>query len=172
MKRPLPLAVSLTIALLLPACSGSAKTAVSAGNSGPSSSAGPGPTSTASGSALASPTTSSTPGPLIVVEHDFGLATNTATVSGGSVVFNITNQGPSSHELLVFRTDLPQDQLPLGPDGRINEDAIPKVVDTETDLAAGTQRQLTEPLTPGRYVLVCNLLGHYKLGMHTVITVT
>ena len=88
-----------------------------------------------------------------------------------SVTFNITNQGPSSHELLAFRTDLPDDQLPLGPDGRINEDALPKVLDTQTDLTPGIQRSLTVPLSPGRYVPVCNLPGHYKMGMHTVVTV-
>jgi uncharacterized cupredoxin-like copper-binding protein len=107
-----------------------------------------------------------------VVEHDFALATSTSTVASGNVTFNVTNQGPSTHELLAFRSDLPQDQLPLGPDGRINEDAIPKVLDTETDLAPGLQRSLTVSLTPGRYVLVCNLLNHYKMGMHIVVTVT
>ncbi|MDQ6618064.1 MAG: hypothetical protein M3083_25790 [Actinomycetota bacterium] len=72
---------------------------------------------------------------------------------------------------MAFRTDLPEDQLPLGPDGRINEDALPKVLDTGTDLPAGTQRPMTVSLTPGRYVLVCNLPGHYKLGMHVAIMV-
>jgi uncharacterized cupredoxin-like copper-binding protein len=107
-----------------------------------------------------------------VVEHDFALATSTSTVASGNVTLNITNQGPSSHELLAFRTDLPEDQLPLGVDGRINEDALPKALDTETDLTPGSQRSVTVPLTPGRYVLVCNLLNHYKMGMHLVVTVT
>jgi uncharacterized cupredoxin-like copper-binding protein len=102
----------------------------------------------------------------------FTLATSTSTVASGTVTFNITNQGPSTHELLAFRTDLPEDGLPLGPDGRINEDALPKLVDTETDLTPGTQRSLTASLTPGRYVLVCNLQNHYKRGMHIVVTVT
>jgi uncharacterized cupredoxin-like copper-binding protein len=165
MTRPGPVVVSICIGLLLAACSSSAKTAL------PSSA---GSATSIAGSALATPTSTTAPAPrrLIVVEHDFGLATSTGTLSGGSVEFSIANQGPSSHELLAFRTDLPEDQMPLGPDGRINEDAIPKVVDTGTDIAAGTQRQLTAPLAPGRYVLVCNLPGHYKLGMHAVITVT
>lgn len=106
-----------------------------------------------------------------VTEHDFVLTSATGNVAAGKVVFDITNNGPSSHELLAFRTDLPEDQLPLGPDGRINEDALPKPLDTTTDLSAGTQRSLTVTLAPGRYVLVCNLLNHYKLGMHTVLVV-
>jgi uncharacterized cupredoxin-like copper-binding protein len=155
--------VGVCLTVLLAACSSTAKTRVQSSASTATSVAG---------SALATPTTAPAPRRLIVVEHDFGLATNTTSVSGGPVAFDITNQGPSSHELLAFRTDLPEDQLPLGPDGRINEDAIPKVLDTQTDLPAGSERDLSEPLAPGRYVLVCNLPGHYKLGMHTVITVT
>ena len=164
MKSARLVVVSTSIAILLTACSSGSKTTVSSGG---------GSTTTQPVSALAAPTSvPAPPGPLLVVEHDFALATNTSTVAAGSVAFNISNQGPSSHELLAFRTDLPEDQLPLGPDGRINEDALPKVLDTDTDLAAGTQRHLSESLAPGRYVLVCNLPGHYKLGMHTVITVT
>src|SRR6516165_6069059 len=164
MKSARLVAVSMSVAILLAACSSGSKTTVSSGE---------GSTTRQPVSALAAPTTApSSPGPLLVVEHDFSLATNTSTVPAGSVAFNVTNQGPSSHELLAFRTDLPEDQLPLGPDGRIAEDALPKVLDTDTDLPAGTQRHLSESLAPGRYVLVCNLPGHYKLGMHTVITVT
>jgi uncharacterized cupredoxin-like copper-binding protein len=29
---------------------------------------------------------------------------------------------------------------------------------------------LTLTLPPGRYVLVCNLIGHYELGMHAGLT--
>jgi uncharacterized cupredoxin-like copper-binding protein len=164
MKSVRLVVVSMSIAVLLAACSSGAKTTVSSGA---------GSTTTQPASALAAPTTTSvSPGPLVVLEHDFSLATNTSTLPAGSVALDIANQGPSSHELLAFRTDLPEDQLPLGPDGRINEDALPKVVDTDTDLPPGTERHLSESLAPGRYVLVCNLPGHYKLGMHTVITVT
>jgi uncharacterized cupredoxin-like copper-binding protein len=107
-----------------------------------------------------------------VTEHDYALALETTTVAAGSVALNIKNNGPSAHELLAFRTDLPEDQLPLGSDGRINEDALPKVVDTDTDLPSGTTRRLNAPLAPGRYVLACNLQNHYRLGMHTALTVT
>jgi uncharacterized cupredoxin-like copper-binding protein len=167
MKSPRPLVVSVSIALLLTACSSGAKTAVNSGAGNSSTTSGQ------AASALTSPpSTAFGPLPLVVVEHDFALATNETAVAGRSVVFNVTNHGPSSHELLAFQTNLPEDQLPLGPDGRINEDALPKVLDTATDLPAGSQRRLTETLAPGRYVLVCNLPGHYKLGMHTVINVT
>ena len=48
-----------------------------------------------------------------VTEHDYALALETTAVAAGSVALNIRNNGPSAHELLAFRTDLPEDQLPL-----------------------------------------------------------
>lgn len=108
-----------------------------------------------------------------MAEHDFALAPD-ATAFAGPVTVTVNNAGPSSHELLAFRTDLPEDALPLGSDGRVIEDGpgVTKVLDTETDLSPGTHRTLKTRLTPGRYVLICNLQNHYKLGMHVVITVS
>jgi uncharacterized cupredoxin-like copper-binding protein len=161
MKR-LPLATAaIMAAIALSSCS-HAQT-VSAGAPSTSTTA-PAPTSTT--------TASSSPSSVSVSEHDFAISVTTSSVPAGNVTLMIANGGPSSHELLAFRTSLADDQLPLGADGRINEDALPKVVDTNTDLAGGTQRVVTATLSPGRYVLVCNLPGHYKLGMHAVLTVT
>jgi uncharacterized cupredoxin-like copper-binding protein len=133
-------------------------------------SAGASPTSAAA--PTSTDTASSSPSSVRVSEHDFAISVAIVSVPAGNVTLMIANSGPSSHELLAFRTTLADDQLPLGADGRINEDALPKVVDTNTDLAGGTQREVTATLSPGRYVLVCNLPGHYKLRMHTVLTVT
>ena len=121
------------------------------------------------------PTTrTSAPGSIAVREHDFGVMADTVSLTSGTTNVVVTNDGPSTHELLAFRTDLPDGALPLGPDGRVNEDGpgLTKVLDTGTDLAPHTQRTLTATLAPGRYVFVCNLPGHYSLGMHTVVTVT
>jgi hypothetical protein len=110
-------------------------------------------------------------GGVAVAESNFAIALDITTVSPGNVAVVIDNTGTVPHELLGFRTDLAEDQLPLGPDGRINEDAVPKVIDTDTDLPPGTHRTLSTTLSPGRYVFVCNLLNHYRLGMHTVLIV-
>lgn len=108
-----------------------------------------------------------------VAEQDFALAPDSTTLAGPATVA-VNNAGPSNHELLAFRTDLAENALPLGPDGRVIEDGpgVTKVLDTETDLTPGTHRTLKAPLPPGRYVLICNLQNHYQLGMHVVITVT
>jgi uncharacterized cupredoxin-like copper-binding protein len=44
-------------------------------------------------------------------------------------------------------------------------------VDEVEDLAPGKSATLSVNLTPGRYVLVCNIPGHYKHGMHASVTV-
>ena len=110
---------------------------------------------------------------LFIAEHDFALSPNSATLTSGSVTVRIANFGPSSHELLAFRTDLPETALPVGTDGRVNEDdpTITKVLDTDTDLPPATERTTTLKLARGRYVFICNLLNHYRLGMHYTITI-
>ena len=40
----------------------------------------------------------------------------------GRHTFALTNSGTVPHELLVFRTDLPGNRLPIGPDGNVVED--------------------------------------------------
>jgi uncharacterized cupredoxin-like copper-binding protein len=108
--------------------------------------------------------------PLAVSESDYVIKPNASTVAHGKIKLAITNAGPTDHELLIFKTDLPDDKLPLSADQQqVNEDAVPKVFDTETDLPAGSHRQVSVTLPPGRYVLVCNLPGHYLDGMHTTI---
>jgi uncharacterized cupredoxin-like copper-binding protein len=35
------------------------------------------------------------------------------------------------------------------------------------DMDAGTSKTLTIDLKPGHYALVCNLAGHYRMGMYS-----
>jgi uncharacterized cupredoxin-like copper-binding protein len=63
--------------------------------------------------------------------------------------------------------------LPLRSDGlTVDEDALER--DTVGGLEAGKPgklRTLRLHLVPGRYVLICNMTGHYLGGMHTALTV-
>ena len=49
---------------------------------------------------------------------------------------------------------------------------IMKVFDSGDNVAVGTTKLFHAALAAGNYVLVCNLPGHYKAGMHTAFTVT
>ena len=46
-----------------------------------------------------------------------------------------------------------------------------KVADSGANVAPGQSRTLYTVLTPGNYVFVCNLPGHYRLGMRAALVV-
>ena len=102
--------------------------------------------------------------------RDFNIALESMPATAGSTTFDIANDGPSTHEFVVLRTDVAADTLPVD-GGVINEDNI-DLVDEVEDIAPGTLSYLTVDLTPGRYVLVCNIAGHYSAGMRVGFTVT
>jgi len=91
----------------------------------------------------------------------------------GLVDFSVANAGPSAHEFLIFRADQAPDALPTGSDGRVDESSnqITKVFDSGDNIAANGSKVFHAALTPGKYVMVCNLPGHYKAGMHEAFTV-
>src|SRR6266508_7050837 len=47
---------------------------------------------------------------------DFKIDLGSSTAKSGEVTFKIKNDGPSVHELVVFKTDLAPDQLPTKED--------------------------------------------------------
>jgi uncharacterized cupredoxin-like copper-binding protein len=62
----------------------------------------------------------------------------------------------------------------LNADGDVNEESpqLTNVADSGEPLKAGASVSFpTDPLQPGHYVAICNLPGHYKLGMKLNITV-
>ncbi len=110
---------------------------------------------------------------LRVDERDFHIEFPSTTLTAGNYLFVDTNHGASAHELVMWKTSARADRLPLDKDGRVNEDssALESVLDSGSSLRPGETRILTATLEPGHYVLVCNLPGHYRAGMHLNITV-
>ena len=91
----------------------------------------------------------------------------------GKVTFTITNGGAMLHELLVFRSDLAPAAYPTNKAGGINEEGAGiKLVSDGPNLDPGASQKRTVDLTPGKYLFVCNLPGHFREGMFTVVTVT
>lgn len=96
------------------------------------------------------------------------------TIGAGRHTIGVTNSGKVAHEFVLFQTTLPADRLPVGADGDVNEDspALTSVADSGASLApGGTTTVKTTSLAPGHYVAVCNLPGHYRLGMRLDVTV-
>ena len=117
------------------------------------------------------PTPSGTP--VNVRLEDFKVRQDAAVVPAGTVRFRILNQGPTTHQLIVARTDHAPGKLPLQADGlTVNEDAPGiDLLDEAEGLDIDDRRTLVLGLAPGHYVLYCNLEGHYLGGMYAALTV-
>jgi uncharacterized cupredoxin-like copper-binding protein len=112
-----------------------------------------------------------------VTEKDFSISLDSSSIKSGEVTFDITNDGPSAHEFVVFQTDLAPEALPTG-----EENGVPIVeeagaegltlVDEAEDISPNSSVELKVTLQPGSYVAICNIPGHYAQGMHTGFTVT
>lgn len=119
-----------------------------------------------------SPSRSGADFPVTLKDFRIGLASH--TLAAGTIDFDIRNPGPSTHEFLIVRTDLSSSRLPLGPDGLTVDEESPglHLVEEDSELDIGANRVLQVDLSPGHYVLYCNLEGHYLGGMHTSLVVT
>lgn len=133
---------------------------------------GGGGTPSSTPSATSPSATSGGGGAVNVTEKDFSIAIDPTSATAGAVDFSITNDGPSTHEFVVFKTDLAPDALPTSADGDVDEEGEGVThIDEKEDIAAGSTTTLAVTLDAGNYVLICNLPGHYKLGMHVSLTV-
>ena len=100
---------------------------------------------------------------------DYKIATDHPTIAAGHVVVGIRNHAAMAHELKVIKTDLAPDELPVdGATAKASEDGK---VGELLNIAAGASRKLVLELTPGKYVLICNIAGHYQLGMRVGLDV-
>jgi uncharacterized cupredoxin-like copper-binding protein len=128
----------------------------------------------AMGSACSSPAPGSVGVTVTVTLRDFRLSASTTRVAGGQVRFVLDNRGPSTHEFVIVRTERPARDLPILSDGlTVDEEASSlQAVDEDPDIALGATNTLDVRLAPGRYVLFCNLAGHYLGGMRLSLVVT
>jgi uncharacterized cupredoxin-like copper-binding protein len=107
---------------------------------------------------------------LNVTERDFKI-TAPQVVSPGVVTILAHNRGPDDHELIVVRES--RGGLPFRGDGiTIDEDALEAAKAGALEpFESGVVAQLRVRLRPGRYVLFCNMAGHYLGGMRTTVVV-
>lgn len=106
-----------------------------------------------------------------IVEKDFKISVGSYGLRPGKVDLAVKNQGPDAHELIVVRETT--SGLPMRKDGlTVDEDAVDKqTLGALEPGQPGKTRQLELNLTPGRYLLLCNMSGHYLGGMRTELVV-
>jgi uncharacterized cupredoxin-like copper-binding protein len=97
---------------------------------------------------------------------EFSMVAKPAQVPAGKVTFDVANRGTILHEMVV----VPGDGAAAlkRPDGTASEKGSPGEV---PDVQPGKGGAVTITLPAGRYVVLCNLPGHFAGGMYTTLVV-
>ncbi|KQQ61011.1 copper resistance protein [Rhizobium sp. Leaf311] len=101
------------------------------------------------------------------------LTLDKSTIKAGETTFMVHNDAMSEeHEMVLVKLKSPDQKIEVvaGKD-RIDEKKL-KSMGEVSDLKPGAEGELKAKLTPGSYVLLCNIKGHYQAGMHAQLTVT
>jgi uncharacterized cupredoxin-like copper-binding protein len=107
-----------------------------------------------------------------VIETEMAIELLPSTVSAGAIEFIAYNQGQLPHEMEIIKTDLPLDQMPIK-DNRLERKKVGEKIDEieAEDLPSGATATLLTNLEPGRYVIECNIPGHFQAGMKAALVV-
>lgn len=101
---------------------------------------------------------------------EYAITVSPATFKAGSIKFGIRNNGAMVHDFDLIKTDVAFDKLPLDTgSGKAKDDGLVKQM---INIAANRSTTLTADLAPGNYVIVCNIPGHYQLGMRVAFKVS
>lgn len=103
-----------------------------------------------------------------VLIKEWSFKASVQTVAAGKVTFVVRNAGKMPHEYLILRTDTPAKALKMRGLKAVETGAVGRI----GAFAAGSVRRLTVNLQPGKYVLLCNMAGHYKAGQAIGFVVT
>lgn len=95
------------------------------------------------------------------------------TIQAGETNFDVANDSKATqHEFLIAKLTTSLDKVPYDEkNGRIDESKLDGFTELG-DLKAGNSGSMTLNLSAGKYLLFCNLPGHFKSGMYDVLTVT
>ena len=106
---------------------------------------------------------------LIVELRDYTVTTSVPSVPAGKVKIGVRNLAGMTHDFVVLKTETAVDKLPIdGATAKAKEEG--KVGGIES-IGAGRVTAVTLDLAPGSYILLCNVAGHYQLGMRTAFKV-
>ena len=102
-----------------------------------------------------------------------GIRLSQVSAPEGDVTFDTTNASKDTiHEMIVMQLADPTKPLPyIDAENRVDEDKAGDKGEV-SELDPGHSGSLTVPLHPGKYLLICNVPGHYAAGMWTGFEVT
>ena len=100
---------------------------------------------------------------------EWKITLNSAEVQAGDVTVVAKNAGAVSHELVVLKTNVAPDQLEMVAN-RVDESKYESIGEI-ADFDPPTTQSATFKFAAGKYVLICNIAGHYQQGMRVALTV-
>ena len=101
---------------------------------------------------------------------DYTVTLTSTEMRAGTITLLGFNSGGTGHEVVVLKTDLAADKLPIDPQTqKAKEDGKQGAV---SEIAPGKTGNLRLDLPAGRYVVICNVPTHYQLGMHAELKVS
>jgi uncharacterized cupredoxin-like copper-binding protein len=104
---------------------------------------------------------------IAVRAKEYSFAPHAIAAKAGKLKITLRNNGRVEHELILLRTNRAPGSLRVE-HGRVSEAAS---VGEISDTRAGKIASHTFKLKPGRYLMVCNVRGHYQQGMRGRLTV-
>jgi uncharacterized cupredoxin-like copper-binding protein len=113
--------------------------------------------------------------PTVIKMGEFYFNPKNATAKAGKTTIEAPNIGKVEHELVLFKSDMDPAKLPTEANGGVDEEKMDKIAEEAGEIAdveAGDAKSEEFELTPGKYVMFCNLPGHYAAGMYGTLTVT
>jgi uncharacterized cupredoxin-like copper-binding protein len=115
----------------------------------------------AAAAVLASPIGASPSKTVVKVQlKEFKVLPSPVSAKRGVVSFAVKNTGKVAHELVVLKTKTSPAKLPVKSSKAVETGRVGKV----GPLKPGTSKTLNLTLKAGKYVLLCNLPGHYQAG--------
>jgi hypothetical protein len=177
-------AVAVAVAGVAAACSDDDGAGVRASASASASASGSGPASGPTDKARCEPVGDRTKADttVSVTLSEFAITLSRRTVPAGTVAFVARNAGAEPHEFVIVRAASAA-ALPTDDDGAVVEDRLAagaEIGEVEA-FPSDSSCHGTFDLTPGRYVMFCNLVdehghggsgSHFAQGMHTTFEVT
>ncbi|WP_246679952.1 sulfocyanin-like copper-binding protein [Mesorhizobium sp. B1-1-9] len=109
---------------------------------------------------------------LDLAKATMGIKALPGAVKAGEVTFNVRNDSKDTvHEMIVMYLADPSKQLPyIEAENRVDEDKAGDKGEV-SELDPGKSGTLTVELRAGKYLLICNVPGHYGAGMWAEFTV-
>ncbi len=101
-----------------------------------------------------------------------GITVDILEIPAGEVTFEVINDSQEFyHSIVISPVEDPAMELPYLIDSMmVDEDAAGRIAQA-TEFRPHGSGAVTVDMTPGSYILYCNIAGHYIMGMWTLVTV-